>query len=109
MALTQIGNDPLGTLADGFLFAPGDPGLNPCPGVPNFTGIDCLAYGSVNAAFFAAYNGNPQRTGNWSFTVVESPEPGTIFLFLSGIGLCAVANRRVSSRHRAATEEKGNV
>jgi hypothetical protein len=73
VVLTEYSNIPLGNLSDGFAF---DPTNSPCS-IANFTGADCLGYGTDDSAFWDS--GNIQHTGLWDIsgtdTPVVAPEP----------------------------------
>jgi hypothetical protein len=78
LALTQVGNESLGSQSDGFLF---DAVNSPADG-PNYTS-SFLGYGA-EGPFFASYAGNPQLTGVWALSV-GTPEPSPAILLFSGL------------------------
>lgn len=85
LALTQAGNDSMGSLSDGFFF---DAVNSPCPdAAPNYTSQACLGYGG-QGAFSAAYGDNPQLNGVWALSV-GTPEPVPGILMFSGMAALA--------------------
>jgi len=94
LALTQVGNESLGSQSDGFFF---DAVNNPCE-TANYTGNGCLS--NNEGPFWAAYSGTPQLTGVWALSV-GVPEPSPALLIFSGLLVLAGFRRLRTVRVRS--------